>query len=91
MKITSVAVVALLSATVTAQTGSKWLSYCKGVSQDLGQSLCRKRGGTWAPRTDPPAQWRSRSGFYCLNDGWWGADPCPAEYGQGFELTNFNT
>ncbi|RYC79012.1 hypothetical protein BFJ63_vAg18113 [Fusarium oxysporum f. sp. narcissi] len=47
MKITSIAIMAFLSAIATAQTGSKWLSYCKGASQDLGKSLCKKKGGTW--------------------------------------------
>ncbi|KAJ4309420.1 hypothetical protein N0V84_011510 [Fusarium piperis] len=64
MKITSIAILAFLSATVTAQTGSKWLSYCKSVSLDLGHSLCTKKKVTWGPRTDVPVKWKNRDGFY---------------------------
>ncbi|KAM9873339.1 hypothetical protein VDGL01_12583 [Verticillium dahliae] len=88
MKMTIIATLALLSASVTAQTGPKYLNYCKGVSQDLGKSLCRKHHGTWGQRTDVPPGYVSRSGYYCLGNGWWGEDPCPREYGNGFEVVS---
>jgi hypothetical protein len=72
-----------------SDSGMLYLSYCKGHSRDLGKSLCKKRHGTWAQRTDMPSELKSRSGYYCLGGGFWGRDPCKKEYGEGFEAISW--
>lgn len=80
MQFFKLAIIALLSATVAAGSTKRrehnYVSYCKGAYIDLGKDLCHKHKGIWAPRTDVPEDYASRSGYYCTGSGWFLLDPC---------------
>ncbi|CAK1364405.1 unnamed protein product [Cercospora beticola] len=64
------------------------LTFCQGYRYDLGQSLCKKKGGFWANQYEPEgALPRSRSKFYCKlkGDKVFTDAECVNEYKTGFK------